>query len=454
MTDVTQKSLILGLGMTGVACARLLQQRGTAFAIADSREAVSNLAELQAEFVGIDIHMGAFTDELLHNVNEIVISPGIDRRIPFVQAALAKGISVVGDIELFIRAIDVPVIAVTGSNGKSTAVTLLGEMAKVAGLNPIVAGNIGVAVADVIRQREAAKDAQNDESKKNTSHEDTKLCILELSSFQLESTVSMRAISAVVLNVSEDHMDRYEGLDDYAATKAVVYQNADTCVVNLDDARVAAMAEGKTFSINQSADYCLAGDTLVADGEPVLSIAELGLAGKHNVANVLACFALGDAAGIPRDAMLRAAKEFKGLDHRMQTVHQAAGVRWINDSKATNVGATLAAINGLDDPIVLIAGGDGKGAVFTDLRDAVRAKVKSAFLIGKDARALQTALHDCTEVHVKGDLEAAVQGAAMVAVSGDVVLLSPACASLDMFKSFEARGEQFAAAARKVEVAA
>jgi UDP-N-acetylmuramoylalanine--D-glutamate ligase len=342
---------------------------------------------------------------------------------------------VIGDVELFAQAATAPVIAVTGSNGKSTVVTLLGAMARRAGVEVRVGGNIGTPALDLLEEQEPD------------------LYVLELSSFQLETLQSLRPSSAVVLNVSEDHLDRYQGLQDYAAAKQVIYRHAALQVVNRDDAVAAALADdsrpqvGFTRNAPHGDDYGLvghAGELWLARGERrLLPAAAVRMAGLHNLTNALAALALGEGAGLSLDAMLDTLMEFQGLPHRMQFVAEHAGVRWYNDSKGTNVGATLAAIAGIDTGLVLIAGGDGKGADFSALAAVLRDKGHGAVLIGRDAPLLEQVLQGVLPLARAADMREAVRLAAIMAQPGDAVLLSPACASTDMYRNFVERGEQF-----------
>jgi UDP-N-acetylmuramoylalanine--D-glutamate ligase len=336
------------------------------------------------------------------------------------------------------------VVAVTGSNGKSTVVSLLGEMARFAGWRTAVGGNLGDPALDLL-------DDAN------------RFYVLELSSFQLETTHSLEPAAAAVLNVSPDHLDRYPSLQAYADAKARVYRGAGVGVINRDDPRVRDMAgiagrdTGFTLGVPRSGDYGLCqhqGETWLCRGDkPLLPVAELRLAGRHNLANALAALALGEASGLPVEAMLAALRRFRGLDHRTQLVAERHGVRWFNDSKGTNVGATIAALDGLYRPegtgrAVLIAGGDCKGADFSDLAPVVRRACRAVVLIGRDAPRLAAALAGGVPLEQAESLEQAVELAARLARRGDHVLLSPACASFDMFRGFEHRGEAFVAAVR------
>ncbi len=433
------KTLIVGLGKTGLSCARYLAAQGVPLAVTDSREHPPGLEQLQALYPDMAIFVGGFLPEVFQAANHLVVSPGVALSEPLIQAALAKGAEVMGDIELFARAVQAPVVAITGSNGKSTVTTLVGEMARMAGLKAAVGGNLG----------EPALDLLDDEAA---------LYVLELSSFQLESTWSLAPAAAVVLNVSADHMDRYPDLDAYAVTKAGVYRQAGVAVVNRDDPLVALMGGqaqrtvGFTLAEPEGEDFGLRahqGSTWLARGETrLLPIGELRIQGRHNLANALAALALGESVGLPLNAMLAALRSFGGLPHRTQWVAEKRGLQWYNDSKGTNVGATVAALRGFhssDDEsrTLLIAGGDCKGADFTELAAVAELTTRAVILIGRDAPMLEAALQGSCRLRHAATLEDAVRQAAEVGRPGDRVLLSPACASFDMFRNFEDRGDSF-----------
>jgi UDP-N-acetylmuramoylalanine--D-glutamate ligase len=432
-------SVILGLGRTGVSCARHLAARGHEIRITDSRRDPPGLAELGRVCEDARLALGGFDESLLDGAHQVVVSPGVSVREPIVVAALGLGLDVVGDIELFAREVGGRTVGITGTNGKSTVTTLVGEMAAAAQVDVRVGGNIGRPALDLL------------------AGEPAELYVLELSSFQLETTRSLVLEAAVVLNLTADHFDRYTGLADYGAAKARIYDNCATAIVNLDDELVRRMPRpGQRtvgFSLTrEDADYALrnlAGAAwLTAGGESVLPVAGMHLAGRHNAANALAALALADACGLPRAAAARALAHFPGLPHRSQWVAEAAGVRWIDDSKATNVGAALAAVAGLEGPLVIIAGGEGKGQDFAPLAKAFRGKVRRAVLIGRDALDVGAALAGACDVEFAQSMDEAVAAARRAARPGDTVMLSPACASLDMFRDYAHRGEAFAAAVR------
>ena len=443
-------TLIVGLGITGLSCVRFLAQLGVPLAVTDDRQSPPGVEALSSEFEDVTVSLGSFDPGLFEWAQRIVVSPGVSIDEPLIAAARARGAEVVGDIELFAQAAKAPVVAITGSNGKSTVVTLLGEMATAAGKDVRVGGNIGTPALSLLA------DAEPD------------FYILELSSFQLETTSSLNAAVSVVLNVSPDHMDRYCDLLHYSLVKQRVYQGEGTMLVNRDDAAVVAMVQDEnessrsilSFGLGEAADNqfgrVLCGDELwLAQGcKPLLSVSELRIAGEHNQANALAALALGSAMGIPMDAMLSTLKTFSGLPHRTQWVAEIIGVRWYNDSKGTNVGATLSAIQGLSGPLILIAGGQGKGADFMPLRAAVKDKVRAVVLIGEDASKIEHALVGVAPMTHAGDMVAAVQQAQALAQQGDSVLLSPACASFDMYAGYADRGDAFVQAVHSLQAEA
>jgi UDP-N-acetylmuramoylalanine--D-glutamate ligase len=433
--DKAARTLVVGLGMTGLSVARYLSRQGVAVAIVDSREHPPGLDRLRDELPDdVALFLGGFHPEAFARAGQIVVSPGVSRDEPEIAAALERGVPVIGDIELFAQVALAPVIAVTGSNGKSTVVTLINAMAQRAGRDVRMGGNIGTPALDLLADNEPD------------------LYVLELSSFQLESVQSLHAAAAVVLNISADHLDRYPDMQAYADAKRVIYRNAGMQVVNRDDATAVALADprkpvtGYSLAAPAGDDYGIqdidGGQWLARGNTPLMPVTDVRMAGRHNLANALAALALGDAAGLPLAPMLATLREFSGLPHRMQFVAEHANVRWYNDSKGTNVGATLAAIDGTDGSLVLIAGGDGKGADFTPLA-AVAGRLRAVVVLGKDAAALTRVLAPVTQVIQATDLPQAVRQAAGVAQSGDTVLLSPACASTDMFSNYMERGEVF-----------
>jgi UDP-N-acetylmuramoylalanine--D-glutamate ligase len=441
-TQRRTRTLIVGLGKTGLSCARFLAAHGEEIAITDSRERPPGLADLREMLPDAAVFLGGFSEDALRRADRVVLSPGIAADIPFIAKARALGMPVLGDIELFAHYAHAPVIGITGANGKSTVTTLLGLMAERAGKKVRVGGNLGTPALDLL-----AKDEPD-------------LYVLELSSFQLEITDSLPCIAATVLNLSPDHMDRYKGMEDYAAAKARVFRHCRTAVLNREDVWVKGMAaEAKrrvTFGLHEPAagDYGLIGSGptawLARGSERLMPASVLRIQGRHNLANALAALALGDASGLSMDAMLQELGEFRGLAHRMEFVTEAEGAVFYDDSKGTNVGATLAAVQGVNQPLVLIAGGDGKGQDFAPLAQALVGKAHAVVLLGKDAELIERAIAGRVPVKRVKDMEAAVQAAASLARPGDMVLLSPACSSFDMFENFEHRGRVFAAAVRRL----
>jgi UDP-N-acetylmuramoylalanine--D-glutamate ligase len=449
-------SVVVGLGKTGASCLRYLTKRGIPVRATDSRRAPPGLAELGALAESLDLRLGGFDLSLLDGASQILLSPGVSLEEPIARAARERGIEVLGDVELFARHVQAPVIGITGTNGKSTVTTLVARMATAAGRRVLAGGNLGVAALDLLEQPTPD------------------LYVLELSSFQLETTSSLKLLAAVVLNVSADHLDRYPSMAAYARAKSRIFAHAATVVLNADDPLVAAMREAAirgspmrtlTFSIaapeadrGVPADFSLlreGGKTFLAGhGSALLDTARMKISGLHNAANALAALALGEAAGLPMPAMLEALESFPGLPHRSQWIADAAGVRYVDDSKGTNVGATIAAVAGMAGPLVIIAGGQGKGQDFALLAQAFRGKVRHAVLIGKDAALLAAALTGVSTVETAASMQEAVAAAARVARAGDTVLLSPACASFDMFRDYGHRGEVFAAAVRDLDASA
>ncbi len=433
-------TLVVGLGATGLSVARFLAARGRAFEVVDSRAAPPGLAELQRELPNVPVHLGPFDPLLFAAAGEVILSPGVSFFDPVVVTAREQSVPVCGDIELFARTARAPVVAITGSNGKSTVTALVGAMAQAAGRDARVGGNFGTPALDLLGGAEPD------------------LYILELSSFQLETTDTLDPRAAVVLNVSADHLDRHANLEEYAALKARVFRGGGVQVINADDPLVAAMANGEevrrfTLEGPSTGEYGLRmrnGRLWLVHGETDLIAAdELRIAGRHNLANALAALALGEVVGLPLDAMRRALREFPGLPHRCQWVARCAGADWYDDSKGTNVGATLAALDGMPgEKVVLIAGGQGKGQAFEPLAPALAARGRAVVLIGEDAPRIEAAIAGSVP-HFRADsMDAAVGCAAAQVVPGDTVLLSPACASFDMFSGYAARGDAFAAAVR------
>ncbi len=419
--------VILGLGATGLSCVAYFLDKGINPTVLDTRSNPPGADKLTA---GVNLITGALSTEILIAADLIVASPGIALATPELVEAAESGVEIVGDIELFAREAKAPIVAITGSNGKSTVTSLLGEMAKADGKKVAVGGNIGIPALELLKT-------------------DAELYVLELSSFQLETTYSLKAAAATILNLSEDHMDRYASYQSYMDAKQKIYQGAGFILVNRDEPLTQPKNGVYSASFGSDAqDYGISGQGaegyLVAHGEALIDTQALKLAGLHNQTNVLAAFALGEAVGLTRKAMLEAATAYTGLAHRCEFVTEQKGVSWINDSKATNVGATLAAIEGLapsiEGNLYLIVGGDGKGGDFEPLRSVFAANVHSLICFGKDGDDLAQLNANSARVE---NLEQAVAYCARLAEQGDWVLLSPACASLDMFRNFMARGDKF-----------
>ncbi|MCE1187151.1 MAG: UDP-N-acetylmuramoyl-L-alanine--D-glutamate ligase [Rhodocyclales bacterium] len=444
------QTLVLGLGESGLAMVRWLARQGVPLRVADSRTQPPGLDKLARLAPAAQVQTGPFSLDLLEGVGRIAISPGIDPRQPLIDTARARGIPVVGEMDLLVDALvtlglraQTRILAITGTNGKTTTTTLVGAMLQHAGLDAVVAGNISPAALDVLVDRLEADQPP------------PAAWVLELSSFQLETAPPLAPDSAVVLNVTDDHLDRYADLDAYAATKAAIYKNARVAVLNRQDARVQAMvpaAQAWSFGLDAplgARGYGLAlhgGEVWLFRGdEPLMPRAALPLAGQHNVANALAALALAEGAGIDRAPLLETLKTFRGLPHRVELVGvREDGLQFFDDSKGTNVGATVAALEGLGRPVVLIAGGDGKGQDFSPLREVFAAHTRAVVLIGRDAPLIEAAVQGCGVplVHAS-DMDQAVARAVALAEVGDVVMLSPACASMDMFRNYAHRAEVF-----------
>lgn len=440
---------IVGLGQSGLSVARALKVLGATFAVMDSRTDPPGLAALRVECPDAPLYLGGFDPAVFTDAARLLVSPGVSVKTPVIAEAAARGVPVWGDIELLARLTPAPVAAITGSNGKSTVTTLLGLMTEQAGVNAAVGGNLGTPALELWLQTEGQRrEAVPD------------LYVLELSSFQLETTHSLNARVATVLNISPDHLDRYDSLEEYIAAKRRIFRGDGVMVVNADDPVVIAMVEpGRevlrfTLEEPSEGDFGLwreGGETWLAHGqERWIAASELKISGDHNLANALAALAMGHALGLPQEGMLAALREFTGLAHRTTLVREREGVRWFDDSKGTNVGATVAAVRGLPGQVVLIAGGDGKSQDFTLLRAALVDKARAVVLIGRDAPLIAAALGDRIPVHSATDMAQAVAQAAELAKPGDSVLLSPACASFDMFSGYEERGAVFTDAVRRL----
>jgi UDP-N-acetylmuramoylalanine--D-glutamate ligase len=461
--DLSGKNvLVLGLGDTGLSCARWLAARGARVSVADSRTAPPHAARLAEWLPQTPLFTGPFDDTRLQAADMLVVSPGVPLAEPAVARAMAAGVEAVGDVELFARAIhainleratsthtngSMRVIAITGSNGKSTVTAMCGDMCRIAGLTTCVAGNIGLPVLDALYEIEQGIAPT------------PQVWVLELSSFQLETTTCLNADAATVLNVSEDHMDRYPDMDAYAAAKARIYDGDGVQVVNRDDARSLAMAQPGRHVVSFGLDRCPTGenfglceDELCLGGDMLMPLSALPVTGLHNAANALAALALTRALDLPMEALLRGLLHFKGLPHRVEKVAEIEGVTYYDDSKGTNVGATEAALYGLGTrKAVVILGGDGKGQDFSPLKAAVEANARAVVLIGRDAQLIAAAIAGSgVDVSRAASLSDAVAQAQRLAHAGDAVLLSPACASFDMFRNYVHRAEVFVDAVNKL----
>ncbi len=432
-------AVIIGLGDSGLAAANYLADQGYSLAVMDSRDHPPQAAALQALHPQIEVRTGGFHDDVLARAREIIVSPGVDTRAPIFQHARARGQELIGEIELFARAVTAPVIAITGSNGKSTVTRMVDAMARAANIHVATGGNLGPAALTLLADQPQAE-----------------LFILELSSFQLETVKSLRPLVAAVLNLTPDHLDRYDSMADYAAAKACIFNHAGHAVLHADQHWVEAMAPAAAtqhwFAAN--ADRALIqwhlamhqGELWLAHGaERLLPCAALPVVGRHNALNALAALAIGAAAGWPMAAMLEGLRGFTPLPHRSESLGVVCDRLWVNDSKATNVASAVAAVEGMNNPVVLLAGGDGKSQDFAALADAMALSGRAAVVFGKDAPRLEQALSGRVDVTRVSDLRAAVAMALEVSHPGDAVVLAPACASLDQFADYRARGDHFRA---------
>jgi UDP-N-acetylmuramoylalanine--D-glutamate ligase len=429
--------LIIGLGLTGLSCAKFLVQHEVDVAVMDTRELPPSLGILQQEYPEVVVKTGGLDLNWMKQADMIVLSPGVDPRLPEIVAAKEAGVEMVGDIELFARYAKAPIVAITGSNGKSTVTTLLAEMAEAAGKNIAVGGNLGTPALDLI------------------TDDIPDFYIVELSSFQLETVKSLNAFASVVLNVSPDHLDRYDSVEDYQQAKARIFNGDGVMVINRDDDVVNELIReernhiGFSLDASEGVDFGLIikqGQQWLAEGQQALmTVEDMKIVGKHNIANALAALALGSAMALPMPAMLSALKNYAGLPHRCRFVTKTNSVRWFNDSKATNVGATIAAIEGLADlgKMVLIAGGIAKDQDFSALTSVLEHSVRVVVLLGQDAEQIAKAVPESVITIIAQDMQDAVSKASDIAYAGENVLLSPACASFDMFSGYEERGDTF-----------
>jgi len=434
--------VVVGMGNTGLSCTQHLLARGQRVILMDTRELPPMISRLRGEFAHLDQYLGGLDAQVLASADQIVLSPGLSIKEPAIANAIAAGVEVIGDIELFARTVTAPVLAVTGSNGKSTVTAMLVEMLRAYGLVAQAGGNLSPPALDLLTGGVAD------------------VYVLELSSFQLETTTRLDCEAATIINLSPDHMDRYLSYEDYVAAKARVYRHAKNLVVNLDDPKVLSLDTGGRqvvgFSLNPKSGALA---TLLGEGsdvhlsiadEKVLPLSELNVVGRHNQANALAAMALAHCHGVSTTAMANALQRYRGLPHRCQFVHEHNAVRWINDSKGTNVDACIAAIRGLQNgcSLILIVGGDAKSQDFSSMTAVIEEYVHTVVLIGRDANLIEQALPTNQPRIYAGDLEQAVVLSAEIADPGMTVLFSPACASFDMFKNYQERGESFIDAVR------
>ncbi|MEQ8953447.1 MAG: UDP-N-acetylmuramoyl-L-alanine--D-glutamate ligase [Gammaproteobacteria bacterium] len=449
--DSDHKAVIIGLGSTGVSCARYFTEQGIEFKVVDSRSEPPGVKELMQIAPRVETEFGGFRAATLSNAGMLVVSPGVSLKTPEIVAAMEAGVPVTGDIDIFAKTVEAPIIAVTGSNGKSTVVALVAEILRAAGLRFGLGGNL-----DGINFKPALALLEE---------EPKELYLLEVSSFQLETTQCLGAEVAVILNISADHLDRYESLDEYRRAKQRIFNGCSHVVINRDDPGsyplqslgVPVIEYGCTVPGSNGLGLLEEGNDqyLAYQFEKIISVSELNIVGLHNVSNVLAAIALALSVGVEMDKIKTALRRFKGLPHRCQWVAKINGVDFYNDSKGTNVGATLAAVEGLgqriDGHILLIAGGMGKGADFSPLRPVLNRWTKEVILIGQDAVELSASIDSDIQTHFAESMHEAVKVALAHARPGDAVLLSPACASFDMFKNFQHRGEVFMQAVESLQ---
>ena len=439
-TDLHYDAVIVGLGKTGLSCFRYLSNQGLNVAITDSREEPPELLELRAEFESASVYLGQINEQVLLASDQIILSPGVSLDNKSIKLSVENNIPVFGDIELFCQKAQAPIIAVSGSNGKSTVTTIVAEMTRLAGLKTYVGGNIGIPALDLL------SDSSPD------------LYVLELSSFQLETTYSLNAHASVVLNVSPDHMDRYSSLKDYANTKKRIYSGQGLMVLNKDEEYIHSIMDSKRdtiyFSLGapEGENFGLINHNnevwLSQGNEKIINKNQLKIKGEHNISNALAAMALAGAVNVPTNIMADVLKNFTGLEHRCQLVREIDNVSWYNDSKATNVGACIASITGLCElgNIILIAGGDSKGADLSGLNPIVKKYIKRVFLFGIDANKLADVMGSDVDKEFVNNMNEAVKGASKIADPDDIVLLAPACSSLDMYKNYQQRGDAFISA--------
>lgn len=436
--------LLIGLGDTGQSVLHFLANKECSIKAIDTRINIERLSEIKAKFKDVEFSTGqTFNDSIINNIELIVISPGVSLKESFVEAALEKGIPVIGDIEIFaqVKAVNTKVIGITGSNGKTTVTSLVGELLKASGISTIIGGNIGTPILNTLSQKTP------------------EVYVLELSSYQLESTYSLALETAAILNISEDHMDRYSYIDDYAKAKYRIFNHAKKCILNREDDYLKPRIKSDSVTFGNHFDEINYGikkngnQYFIAKGNiEIISVDEIKLKGAHNIQNVMAALALCEPFNISNNAIKKVLAEFRAPPHRVEYVDSFLGIDFYNDSKGTNVGATIAAIQSMTKPILLVAGGDGKNQNFSPLMHATKDKIKHVALIGKDADIMQKAFSaSAISAHIEKNLEDAIYKSFELAKTGDVVLLSPACASTDMFKNYVERGNLFKACVKKLK---
>lgn len=435
---------VVGLGVTGFSIACFLSKLGIPFYLLDSREHPEAKNAFEQQFSAVTFYLGALSNEHFEQATHLMVSPGLSLNEFAIATSLKNNVPLVSDVDIFSMIVSVPIIAITGANGKSTVTTMLGDMATACGKKTVIGGNLGTPVLDLLS-------------------DDAALYVLELSSFQLERTSMLNATAATVLNISVDHLDRYQNLIEYAQAKQRIFAGNGVMVINMDDPIVCSMQHAHRttigFSVKGIADFYLAAfedqEYLMHNTQPLMPVLDLPLEGKHNVANALAALALGFAVGLDDIKMCSALRHFQALQHRMQRVSTKKNITWVNDSKATNIGACIAALEGYDKKVILIAGGDGKGADMNELASVIHLKAKAVILIGKDALSIEAALNQLPDIipayHAES-MDEVVAIAAHIAQAHDTVLLSPACASLDQYKNYQDRGLQFIQAIARLDV--
>ncbi|MCK5727842.1 MAG: UDP-N-acetylmuramoyl-L-alanine--D-glutamate ligase [Methylococcales bacterium] len=440
LTPEKSRLLVVGLGTTGLSLVRFLNHYNFQITVIDNRDYPPMKAQLLDDFPDVPLITGKFNDHDFKGVSHLIVSPGLSLDQSVIKVACTQGAKIISDIDLFALSTETPIVAITGSNGKSTVTTMLGEMAEASATKTAIGGNLGTAALNLLDVNVA-------------------LYVLELSSFQLERTSRLNATAATVLNISEDHLDRHKTLENYIFEKTKIFNGVGVMILNKDDEAVCNMRRHERkhyyFSLKKLTDFHIKtrieGDYFAYKNCELMACLDFPLVGHHNQANVLAALALGHAVNLDLHKMCDALKNMKGLAHRMQTVANINEVEWVNDSKATNVGACMAALEGYQHNVILLAGGDAKGANMTELKTSVQQHVKALIVMGKDAPLLEATLEEIVTVYHVETMIDAVEKANQIAMAKDTVLLSPACASLDQYKNYQHRGDAFIAAVRALE---